>query len=228
MNYNNISTSLIDTKLLQIQTIDKLIDVNLYKYKEAINNYLQTISSSTNNTLTTIPNMDFWGSSYVQSGYVNSNNECLNMCYNNASCSGATYDKSKKYCWARSGESQITPNSNTNAIVSLTITQINNMKNINNTILGLQKKKMLLLNSIDGTPLSESIGLEQQKLNIVMSQLQKENSKIDDLLNKQFSYKRDYTNTSLIVNKSKMFFNILFIIILIIIIILISININKK
>ena len=103
------------------------------------------ISSSTNNTLITVPNMDFWGSSSIQSGYVNSNDECLNMCNNNASCTGATYDKTKKYCWARSGESQLRVNNNTNAIVPLTISQVNGMKSLNNLILKLQKQKMFLL-----------------------------------------------------------------------------------
>jgi len=228
MNYNNTSSSLIDTKLLQIQTIDKQININLCKYKQAINNYLQTISSSTNNTLITVPNMDFWGSTSIQSGYVNSSAECLNMCNNNASCTGATYDKTKKYCWARSGESQLTPNNNTNAIVSLTISQVNNMKMLNNLILKLQQQKMFLLSSINDDSLRNNIGTEQEKMNVIISQLQAENNKINSLLDQQFSYKRDYTNTSLVYNKNKIFFNILFIIAIILIIVLLSIFIKNK
>jgi hypothetical protein len=228
MNYNNTSSSLIDTKLLQIQTIDKQININLCKYKQAINNYLQTISSSTNNTLITVPNMDFWGSTSIQSGYVNSSDECLNMCNNNASCTGATYDKTKKYCWARSGESQLTPNNNTNAIVSLTISQVNNMKMLNNLILKLQQQKMFLLSSINDDSLRNNIGTEQEKMNVIISQLQAENNKINSLLDQQFSYKRDYTNTSLVYNKNKIFFNILFIIAIILIIVLLSIFIKNK
>lgn len=220
MNYNNTSSSLIDTKLLQIQSIDKQIDIYLCKYKQAINNYLQSISSSTNNTLITVPNMDFWGSTSIQSGYVNSTDECLNMCNNNASCTGATYDKTKKYCWARSGESQLSPNNNTDAIVSLTISQVNHMKTLNNIILILQKRKMILLNSINDGPLRNSIGTEQEKINVMITRLQAENNKINSLLDQQFSYKRDYTNTSLVYNKNKIFFNILFFIVIIIIILL--------
>lgn len=220
MNYNNTSSSLIDTKLLQIQTIDKQIDIYLCKYKQAINNYLQSISSSTNNTLITVPNMDFWGSTSIQSGYVNNSDECLNMCNNNASCTGATYDKTKKYCWARSGESQLSPNNNTDAIVSLTIREVNHMKTLNNIILILQKRKMILLNSINDGPLRNSIGTEQEKINVMITRLQAENNKINSLLDQQFSYKRDYTNTSLVYNKNKIFFNILFFIVIIIIILL--------
>jgi len=228
MNYNNTSSSLIDTKLLQIQSLDKQININLCKYKQAISNYLQTISSTTNNTLITVPNMDFWGSSSIQSGYVNSNDECLNMCNNNASCTGATYDKTKKYCWARSGESQIRPNNKTNAIVPLIISQVNGMKSLNNLILKLQQQKMFLLSTMNDGPLRNNIETEQEKLNVIISQLQAENNKINSLLDKDFSYKRDYTNTTLVYNKNKLFFNILFIIVIIIIVVIISIFLKNK
>ncbi len=37
MNYNETNQSLLDTRLLQLQTLDKEINVNLYKYKQSIN-----------------------------------------------------------------------------------------------------------------------------------------------------------------------------------------------
>lgn len=215
MNYNDTTLSLVDTKLLQLQKIDKEINLNLCRYKQSVNDYLQNISVSKDKTLVTYPNMEFWGSNGIQDGFVNDEEQCLNMCLNNGSCSGATYDKSKKYCWARTGESQVLTNEKTVAIVSPKIKQIKHMKVLNDKILKLQQKKMLMLNSIDDTGLLESNETEKIKLDKFIKKINNENIKLNELLEDNFSNKRDYENSSLVVNKNTIYYNISFVLVII-------------
>lgn len=226
MNYNNTTVPLIDTKLLQLQTIDKELNIKLCSYKQMANDYLQIMTGS-NKTLVSYPNMEFWGSSGIEDGFVTDEQECMNMCSNNSLCRGATYDKKTRHCWARSGESQIIQNNNTIAIIPLQIAQINNMKILNSEILDLQNKKMDILKSINEDPLLISGQEEEDKLDIMIKKLNAENMMLDNLLKKKYTYNQEYNNTSLVVNRNNIIYNILFILVIIAIFISIYAISNK-
>jgi hypothetical protein len=216
-----------DTILLQLQTLDKEIEVKINEYQELVKNYLQNISSSTttnttNKNLVIYPNSEFWGTSGIDSGYVNNENECVNMCLNNASCTGATYNKQKKYCWARTGESQVIHNSSGNKkTVSIlnenNISNLNSMKVLNDSIIDLQNKKMNILKNTNNSTLFHNNEIEQKKIDEVLEKLNIENNKLQTLLQKEYAYNREYDDSSLIVTRNTLYYNIFFFIIVVII-----------
>jgi hypothetical protein len=221
MNYNETNQSLLDTRLLQLQTLDKEINVNLYKYKQSINDYLQNISlSKTTKKLISFPDTEFWGSSSIENGFVVNGNECLNMCLNNVLCTGATYDKNKKYCWARSGEGQLIENKNTISYISSTQQEIKNMKTLNNKIQNLQKQKIDLINSLNKSIPKENMHLQEYEMNKMIEKLKIENEKLDSLIKHTNLNNEEYEDTTLIVKKNNMVYNILVILVILVIVVL--------
>ena len=65
-----------------------------------------------------LPGKQYWGTTGLQEGAVNSKDDCQTMCTNSLKCTGATYDSSLNYCWTRSGDGSIdTGSSQKNAII---------------------------------------------------------------------------------------------------------------
>jgi hypothetical protein len=54
----------------------------------------------------------WWGTGSIEEKSAETQSECIAMCESNINCSGATFNPTKKMCWVRSGESEITPGLN--------------------------------------------------------------------------------------------------------------------
>ena len=50
----------------------------------------------------------WWGINELKTENVETENECIALCDSDANCSGATFNPTKKMCWTRSGDSEIT------------------------------------------------------------------------------------------------------------------------
>ena len=57
--------------------------------------------------LTSIKGTTFWGSEKLNEGEATSIEQCKAMCAADSSCTGATYNPDKAYCWTRKGEGSI-------------------------------------------------------------------------------------------------------------------------
>ena len=142
------------------------------------------------------------------------------MCLNNVLCTGATYDKNKKYCWARSGEGQLIENKNTISYISSTQQEIKNMKTLNNKIQNLQKQKIDLINSLNKSIPKENMHLQEYEMNKMIEKLKIENEKLDSLIKHTNLNNEEYEDTTLIVKKNNMVYNILVILVILVIVVL--------
>jgi cation transport ATPase len=106
---NNIVAN--DT-LIKIEALQKEYESVLQQYQEAVQNYIaaiQSTSSSSSTVFTSLQGRTWWGTNGLTEGAANTQGECEAMCANAKNCSGATFNPVKHYCWARSGNSKITP-----------------------------------------------------------------------------------------------------------------------
>jgi uncharacterized membrane protein len=80
----------------------------------------------------------WWGTSGISESNVNNENDCQDMCINSDKCSGATYNSTKRYCWTRTGESNITVGKDDDyAIIPKTTATLITMKTLNEKLLSL-------------------------------------------------------------------------------------------
>jgi hypothetical protein len=107
----NTDTVANDT-LIKIEALQKEYESVLQQYQEAVQNYIATIqssSSSSSTVFTSLQGRTWWGTNGLSEGAANTQSECEAMCASSNNCSGATFNPVKHYCWARSGNSKITP-----------------------------------------------------------------------------------------------------------------------
>jgi hypothetical protein len=115
MDNNTVS----EDTLIKIEALQKEYETVLQQYQEAVQNYIATIQStstsdSSNATVfTSLQGRTWWGTQGLTEGAANTQEECETMCANAENCSGATFNPVKNYCWARAGNSSITPGTDT-------------------------------------------------------------------------------------------------------------------
>ena len=51
----------------------------------------------------------WWGTESITGGTIETESECIALCESEVNCSGATFNPTKKLCWIRKGDSEITP-----------------------------------------------------------------------------------------------------------------------
>ncbi len=64
---------------------------------------------SLGNEYTELNGRTWWGTYGITEGPASSKEECVSMCASNSSCTGATFNPVKRYCWARGGNGNVTP-----------------------------------------------------------------------------------------------------------------------
>ena len=64
---------------------------------------------SLGNEYTEINGRTWWGTYGIKEGPASSKEECISMCASDSSCTGATFNPVKRYCWARGGNGTVTP-----------------------------------------------------------------------------------------------------------------------
>jgi hypothetical protein len=100
----------IDNSVLNISTLEKEYDMYLKQYQEAYKNYINILNtSSLGKEFVDLPGKTWWGTYGIKEGAVNSKEECISMCASNSSCTGATFNPVKRYCWTRGGDGVVTP-----------------------------------------------------------------------------------------------------------------------
>lgn len=121
------------------------------------------------NSFTVVPGNTFWGTAGVKEGPATSQEECESMCLSDQTCSGATFNPDKQYCWARSGDGIVSPGLNTDyALIPKTVQSINVLKNLN--------QKLLNTNSLINQELNNLYPIAQEEIaakNLKHAQLKK-------------------------------------------------------
>lgn len=118
----------------------------LTQYQETYQEFLNAINSN-NNTLTTVPNSAFVGQSNISTIQSLTVDNCLSSCTSNNSCSGASFDNNSNTCTLSTGSGNIINSKNQTAIVKQALYFSNQLKQLNNELLILNKKMMQNVNT---------------------------------------------------------------------------------
>ena len=96
---------------LKIKSLESEYETVLRQYEEAYQTYLTYIddgaNSSSSEEYTQLKGRAFWGTAGVKEDAADSAEACQDMCAAAETCTGATFNSNKRYCWMRSGESAI-------------------------------------------------------------------------------------------------------------------------
>jgi hypothetical protein len=212
-------TNMFDYQLLEIKNMDKQLSLLINKYNEANSNYSQSLlnnvlskkTGSNTSKFSFINGSSFWGSGIAEEGVVLDQDECVNMCLNNLKCTGATYNKTNNYCWARIGEGTVLPSSNENvALVPEEYKNLLLMKSLNQQITDLQKKKRNILNNVNMSSVLIDQATSKEELDILINNLNTEKYKMTELLKMSQTYNQQYSNNTLNLNSLSLKYRVLF------------------
>jgi hypothetical protein len=127
----------------------------------------------------------WWGENKLDEGDAETQEECEAMCSNDKSCSGATFNPVKKYCWTRKGDGAIsTGEEDEYALVPKQTMSLLMMKGLNQQLIELNTEISNEINNI--TPKvkeqQEENAMKQEQLSNNQSTLEEQKTKIKRLL----------------------------------------------
>ena len=158
-----------------------------------------------------IPGRTWWGTHGLKEGAASTKEECISMCASDSSCTGATFNPVKRYCWARSGEGTISAGlSDDNALVPklksivLILSRLNDkLMNINTE---LRSETQKITPQIKEEKEANDIKLE--KFDEYYNELNDDKGVMMKLLNEYNSVDADLTSQTLFVNQQNISFRI--------------------
>ena len=200
-----------NSSLLKIQSLENEFTLLMKQYEEAHLNYINSLNTTSTTSPTTylpmisIPGSTWNGISTLTEGVVASIDECKAMCSADTNCSGATYNSTKSYCWARTGkgEIQISADTTDNAIIPELTQNLATIQSLNNRLSDLTQQIDTELNKIlpDASKEIDSKNASKGKLQSIYQQLKEDRIKIDKQLKEYKKIDTDYIDTNIYVNE---------------------------
>jgi hypothetical protein len=124
---------------------------------------------SLTNEFTELPGKTWWGTYGIKEGSVNTKEECISMCASNSSCTGATFNPVKRYCWTRGGNGSITPGMGTDFALIPKITNVLlSLTSLNNKLMSINEELRAETNKI--TPVYKEDNENKQKQQDIFEQ----------------------------------------------------------
>ena len=168
--------------------------------------------------LTNIKSATFWGEKELSEGEATSIEQCQAMCFSDSSCSGATYNLDKAYCWTRTGEGTINVGqSNDYAIIPENLKYLKVIQALSEKLTNINSKILKTINK--GKPLysNQEVQIQQQTdvLNKNYKKLTKEREKVEKTIKKYQDLNKSQNNSEGFINQQYMMYFVLIIIILI-------------
>ena len=168
--------------------------------------YPDTTDTTTNTNksyFSALKGRTWWGTAPLSEGPASTQEECENMCANSDKCSGATFNPVKRYCWTRSGDSNIsTGQDDYYALISQQKEALSVMQVLNDKLLDLNNKITTELSIINPQVKQQQIdkNLKQQQLTESYQELLNQKNDIDTQLQEYYSVEQDDMNQSLNTN----------------------------
>ena len=125
------------------------------------------------------------------------------MCANSDKCSGATFNPVKRYCWTRSGDSNISTGQDDDyALISQRLEALSVMQVLNDKLLDLNNQITTELSNINPEVKQQQSDkkLKQQQLTKSYQELLNHKNDIDTQLQEYYSVEQDDMNQSLYTN----------------------------
>lgn len=229
MNYNEIQNDKIKSTLIKVETLQKEYEVTLQQYQEAGKNYITSLQSKTSNSntnlFTSLKGRTWWGTSGLSEGTVASKEECENMCANSEKCSGATFNPVKRYCWTRTGDSDITIGKDDDyALITNQKAAVSVMKQLNQKLLDINQKITNELTNINPEVVQqyEEKNKKQQQLSVSYNQLLEQKIELDKQLQDYYSIQQEEDSQLMYVSQQNIYFRFWVLIMCLVVIIVIK------
>lgn len=189
--------------LIKLESLQKEYEVILQQYQESVNTYISTLentSTATSTQYTALRGRTWWGTQGLAEGIVNTQAECESMCANAKLCSGATFNPVKHYCWARGGNSRLTPGQDEDyALIPQQKAALIVMKELNDKLMSLSEQIIAQIKIVEPAIESQKQDQQnnQQSLNSTYQQLLKQKWEMEKQLQEYNSIEEDYENQDL-------------------------------
>jgi hypothetical protein len=197
---------------LSLSLLGQEYDALLTQYQQAYKNYMDYLSASASSystsasatTYATLQGNTFWGTGGVSEGASNTIEECQGQCSSLSTCTGATFNPDKKYCWARKGEGDVIPGLDNDVAIVPKVKQYTNvLYTINSQLIALNKKMMDMTNaSVPGLDKEgENRSQMNEQLMLNYENLMNEKERVDMLIREYESLEDVNKNSSISVNQ---------------------------
>jgi len=162
----------------------------------------------------------FWGTSKLSEGPSTSIEQCKAMCSSDSSCTGATYNPDKAYCWTRTGDSQVGVGMpNDYAIIPENLKYLKVIQGLSQKLTNINDKILKTMNK--GEPLYSQQDIKRKQQTIVLNQnykkLTEEREKVEKTIKKYQNLNKAQNEGEIVITKNYSVFISLIIIFLIIV-----------
>jgi hypothetical protein len=197
---NDITSILLEEHQNLVETISNPFSINLTSVTTQACYGNSTNYSTNKSYFSALKGRTWWGTTPLSEGPASTQEECENMCANSDKCSGATFNPVKRYCWTRSGDSNISTGQDDDyALISQQKEALSLMQSLNDKLLDLNNKITTELSIINPQVKQQQIdkNLKQQQLTESYQELLNQKNVIDAHLQEYYSVEQDDMNQSL-------------------------------
>jgi hypothetical protein len=215
-------TSVNNTKsvILNISLLEKEYNNTLTQYQQAYQNYIKDLTKSKQNksTFQNLNGRTFWGSAEIKQFTTNDINVCKASCASLPSCSGATFDSSKKTCWLRSGDGEVMAGLKSNiAIIPSIIQSSNILKQLNSKLIDINTKIINLIKSsnVDYNKQYNTRNNLDKQLKKNYNNLIIENNRVNKLISETENLNELNNNSMIVINHYYLIYTVIIVIVII-------------
>jgi hypothetical protein len=156
-------------------------------------------------SLTDIKGRAFWGGDKLNEGEATSIEQCKAMCSADASCTGATYNSDKAYCWTRTGDGAVSAGvPNDYAIIPENLKYLKTIQILSEKLESINQDILKTMNK--GQPLySEQDIIKKQKtlvLNDNYKRLMKQRKKVEKTIKKYQDLSKSQNEGDIVITKN--------------------------
>jgi hypothetical protein len=199
----------IQSALIKVEALQKEYEVTLQQYQEAGKNYINLLELQAKNPdnplgYIALKGRSWWGKNGVTEGAVANQEECESMCLNSDKCTGATFNPVKRYCWARTGEGNLSVGMDDDyALIPEQTATLIVMKGLNEKLISLNENITKELKNIkpDVEKQNENKDLKQKELILSYEQLLEQKIEIERQIQEYNSIIAENENQSLYANQ---------------------------
>jgi len=197
----------IQQALINIEALQKEYEITLQQYQEAVQNYISTLQNTSSNSttqFTALSGRSWWGTSGLKEGQVADQAECENMCAASSTCTGATFNPVRKYCWSRTGDGTLTVGTDTDiALIPQQKSDLIVMKGLNDKLISLNERMASDWKDIEPEIKVQNANKNQKQdqLNSTYQTLLEEKQEIDKQLEEYYSIYQENEEQGLYANQ---------------------------
>jgi hypothetical protein len=156
-------------------------------------------------TLTAIKGATFWGADKLNEGDSTSVEQCKEMCSADSSCTGATYNIDKAYCWTRTGEGAISTGTPSEyAIIPENLKYLKVIQGLSKKLESINQSILKIMNK--GKPLYSTQEIQRKRqtavLNYNYKKLIKEREKVEKTIKKYQDLNKSQNEGEIVITKN--------------------------